>query len=165
MTTADETKRELTLEEHRERHVMLHTALDELLADYFDMGAGLTRDPIRQLMEWSAKQMTEPDVVRPSMFVRLQHFERAGDDEKARVAEAMRADVAGIEAAPLARELARVAAALRLELPEAVAEHACARILAGARMLAVMEVDAALRKAAADAAPAVLLPPEEQGNG
>jgi hypothetical protein len=64
----------LTPEEHRQRHIELHKALDELFADYIghhpeehhflDM-------PFRKLLDWSAQQMVTPTAV-----------ERSGDKPK-----------------------------------------------------------------------------------
>jgi hypothetical protein len=60
----------MTTEEHRQRHIELHQALDELLADYIrhhplnlrdghDMRSFLSR-PIGELLEWSASQTSAP---------------------------------------------------------------------------------------------------------
>ncbi len=52
-------------EVHRQRHVDLHEALDELIADYIVCtGQSLTRSSILDLMNWSSSQTvlaTEPD--------------------------------------------------------------------------------------------------------
>lgn len=53
----------MTQAEHKQRHVELHQALDELLADYIQHGNGRPREPIFALLSWSASQagMPEPD--------------------------------------------------------------------------------------------------------
>lgn len=65
--TQSETKRDTsTPEGHRQRHVELHKAMDELLADYMrnhrDQQSFLDM-PFRQLMEWSHRQTIQPDEV------------------------------------------------------------------------------------------------------
>ena len=52
----------MTKEDHIKRHLELHKALDELLADFIDH----TKEPplgrpIKDLMEWSHKQTTDPE--------------------------------------------------------------------------------------------------------
>ena len=58
----------LTAEEHKQRHVELHRALDELFADYFSHGHDFDKDgpkltqiPIITLIKWSNKQAQGPD--------------------------------------------------------------------------------------------------------
>lgn len=52
----------LTEAEHRERHLQLQRALDELIADFIDktgkMPSGAT---VMELMEWSYQQTLKPD--------------------------------------------------------------------------------------------------------
>jgi len=49
-------------EEHKQRHIDLHAALDELLADFVEHNKGtVLRRPIIDLMEWSHRQCEEPD--------------------------------------------------------------------------------------------------------
>jgi hypothetical protein len=60
---------ELTEEEHRQRHVELHKALDELIADFLAHTRGTklpSTTPIRELMEWSHKQTVKPRDLRSS---------------------------------------------------------------------------------------------------
>jgi hypothetical protein len=60
MTTADAP---LTPEEHRERHVALHRALDELFADFIRHHPA-QRDylqmPLDALLQWSFEQTLKP---------------------------------------------------------------------------------------------------------
>jgi hypothetical protein len=52
---------ELTLKEHKERHLKLHQALDELLADFIDhTGKYLSNTSIMELLEWSHTQWQNP---------------------------------------------------------------------------------------------------------
>jgi hypothetical protein len=57
----------MTREEHAARHVELHRALDELLADFVDHHLskvpykGLDDTNLLELMEWSHRQTTDPD--------------------------------------------------------------------------------------------------------
>lgn len=60
----------MTKEEHRQRHQELHSALDELIADWINHGGGAQPDehgrivsgkPIEELLRWSHRQTTEPD--------------------------------------------------------------------------------------------------------
>lgn len=47
--------------EHRERHKMLHHALDELVADYISQTTGLpSQTTVMQLIEWSFEQTMQP---------------------------------------------------------------------------------------------------------
>jgi hypothetical protein len=52
----------MTTEEHRARHVELHKAFDELLADYLTHHPGSlpSNTTIEGLAQWSCEQMTEP---------------------------------------------------------------------------------------------------------
>lgn len=52
--------------DHRERHVMLHRYLDELLADYLthNRTALPSHTPISDLMTWSHQQTIEPTEAR-----------------------------------------------------------------------------------------------------
>ena len=52
----------MTKEKHIERHRMLHDRLDELVADLITHTKGLpSRATVLELMEWSAKQVENPD--------------------------------------------------------------------------------------------------------
>lgn len=55
----------MTHDEHRKRHKLLHSMLDELLADFIrhnepDPEHGYIDRPISELMEWSHQQTIEP---------------------------------------------------------------------------------------------------------
>jgi len=57
--------KELTAEEHKARHVELHRAFDELLADYITHARGSVLDhPIRDLVKWSYEQTINPTPVQ-----------------------------------------------------------------------------------------------------
>jgi hypothetical protein len=59
----------MTPEEHRQRHITLHRALDELFADYIGhhpQQSGFLDTPIRALIEWSHAQTIEPADLRGS---------------------------------------------------------------------------------------------------
>ena len=47
--------------DHKQRHVELHRALDELFADFITHGGGRTTNTILDLIEWSCKQTISPD--------------------------------------------------------------------------------------------------------
>jgi hypothetical protein len=52
-----------TKEDHKKRHVELHRALDELLADYIRHNPDkdtYTQSPLIDLIEWSYKQTQDP---------------------------------------------------------------------------------------------------------
>jgi hypothetical protein len=54
----------MTKDEHRQRHIELHKALDELFADFMSHHPEETKftdKPIIELIEWSHRQTTEPD--------------------------------------------------------------------------------------------------------
>lgn len=52
----------MTKEEHRERHIKLHKALDELMADFAShTRRGFTDTSVMELMQWSYKQTQDPD--------------------------------------------------------------------------------------------------------
>ena len=53
----------MTREEHKARHVELHRAFDELLADYLlhNRGALPSTTTCMELAEWSNRQQTKPD--------------------------------------------------------------------------------------------------------
>lgn len=54
--------KKISREDHIKRHGELHRALDELMADYITHTKGLpVETTVMQLMEWSHKQMTEPE--------------------------------------------------------------------------------------------------------
>jgi hypothetical protein len=58
-------EREMTEEEHRQRHVQLHRAMDELFADYIDCHPeqqGYLEMPVRRLLEWSHLQTVRADM-------------------------------------------------------------------------------------------------------
>jgi hypothetical protein len=54
----------MTREEHRQRHVELHAALDELMADWARHnahgGKRFSNTTIKELMNWSYEQTKEP---------------------------------------------------------------------------------------------------------
>jgi hypothetical protein len=52
----------MTLEEHRQRHQLLHHALDELAADWahHHWGELYSKHSIMELMEWSFQQTRNP---------------------------------------------------------------------------------------------------------
>ncbi len=53
-------------QKHKQRHVELHQAFDELLADYIRATQDLpSKTPILHLLEWSYKQTQEPDHQEP----------------------------------------------------------------------------------------------------
>ncbi len=56
----------MTREEHIARHVELHKAFDELLADYIECTGDMDVSGLKlmTLMEWSAKQLNDPDEPR-----------------------------------------------------------------------------------------------------
>lgn len=58
----------MTPEEHKQRHVDLHQALDELLADYIQHGNGRPREPIFALLSWSASQAAMPAPDHPTHY-------------------------------------------------------------------------------------------------
>jgi hypothetical protein len=53
----------LTYDAHRQRHVALHQALDELLADFIRATPGppWLQRPIEDLLRWSYRQTQAPD--------------------------------------------------------------------------------------------------------
>lgn len=57
-----DTPRDLTAEEHQQRHVALHQAVDELLADYIthNPGQSILTIPLLELLAWSAQQTRHP---------------------------------------------------------------------------------------------------------
>jgi hypothetical protein len=57
----------MTHDEHRQRHIELHRALDELFADFINHHPGETQfldKPLRELIEWSHAQTVEPDELK-----------------------------------------------------------------------------------------------------
>ena len=55
----------MTPEEHKQRHIELHTALDELIADFITHTNKLpSKSSIMELMEWSHQQTLEPTVLQ-----------------------------------------------------------------------------------------------------
>ena len=52
---------DMTLGEHKIRHIELHKALDELFADFIRHGNGRTGNTIMDLIMWSFKQTENPD--------------------------------------------------------------------------------------------------------
>lgn len=54
--------KQLTKEEHRARHIFLHQALDELVADYINHHkySLLTKTTMIDFMKWSGEQTREP---------------------------------------------------------------------------------------------------------
>ncbi len=54
--------KKISKEEHIQRHVELHKALDELIADYITHKEGLPAETtVMQLIEWSHKQTKDPE--------------------------------------------------------------------------------------------------------
>jgi hypothetical protein len=57
--------RQLTEEEHRQRHIELHNSLDELFADFIThqpiTEGGFLQRPIIDLIEWSHSQTINPE--------------------------------------------------------------------------------------------------------
>lgn len=52
---------ELSHEEHRNRHILLHYHLDELIADFINHTKKLpSKTTLRELMEWSHQQTISP---------------------------------------------------------------------------------------------------------
>lgn len=52
----------VTEDEHKQRHIELHRALDELLADFIlATKEPPLNQPIRNLLEWAYQQTIEPD--------------------------------------------------------------------------------------------------------
>jgi len=47
--------------EHKQKHIELHEALDELLADFFTNTNGGTSTQILELAMWSSRQTKNPD--------------------------------------------------------------------------------------------------------
>lgn len=55
------TKALMTVEEHRERHVLLHRMLDELVADFIGQsGKRPSETTVLELIFWSSEQMVNP---------------------------------------------------------------------------------------------------------
>jgi hypothetical protein len=53
--------KELTPEQHKQRHIELHKALDELLADFIQItGKMPSQLSLKELMEWSHEQTLNP---------------------------------------------------------------------------------------------------------
>lgn len=50
----------MTHEEHRQRHIALHEALDELVADWFSQTSAVTGTPVWDLVLWSKQQTVNP---------------------------------------------------------------------------------------------------------
>ena len=53
----------MTRDEHRQRHELLHTHLDELLADYIGHhpdDLGILKTPFGEFLDWSAAQARNP---------------------------------------------------------------------------------------------------------
>lgn len=51
----------MTRDEHTKRHVELHKAFDELVADYIAHGNGLpSKTTITELIKWSFQQTIDP---------------------------------------------------------------------------------------------------------
>lgn len=58
----------MTHEEHRQRHIELHEALDELIADFLAQTSYLPSDTsLMELMKWSCEQTINPT---PNLFAR-----------------------------------------------------------------------------------------------
>ena len=56
-----ETMKRLTKEEHRKRHIELHKAFDELLADFITQTENLpSKTSVFELVHWSHQQTIEP---------------------------------------------------------------------------------------------------------
>ena len=57
---------EITLEQHKERHVFLHNCLDELLADFITHTEHRPSETtILKLLEWSHQQTISPTEEKP----------------------------------------------------------------------------------------------------
>lgn len=59
----------MTEDEHRNRHIDLHKALDELIADWAahqpkDSSKMYSNTTIAELMEWSYRQTSEPESLK-----------------------------------------------------------------------------------------------------
>lgn len=51
----------LSVEEHRDRHVLLHQYFDELVSDFIRHTGKLpSRSSVLELMQWSAQQQVSP---------------------------------------------------------------------------------------------------------
>jgi len=53
----------MTREEHIQRHIELHKALDELLADWIRHTNGSLYDPLDGFLKWSFEQTKDPTEV------------------------------------------------------------------------------------------------------
>jgi len=52
----------MTKEEHKDRHILLHQHLDELVADWISKTEGYpSKSSITDLIQWSYKQTLNPD--------------------------------------------------------------------------------------------------------
>jgi hypothetical protein len=63
MSKEPENVKQMTHEEHRERHKILHRHLDELFADYIEHHHGereFTQMPLIKLIQWSYEQTFNP---------------------------------------------------------------------------------------------------------
>lgn len=57
----------MTPEEHKERHILLHKMLDELLADYIGHNTeqkSFLKMPLEDLLDWSHQQTIEPTEIK-----------------------------------------------------------------------------------------------------
>jgi hypothetical protein len=55
-------------EAHRQRHIELHRALDELLADFIThTGQRPSQTTLLQFLEWSHKQTVDPEPIRAAI--------------------------------------------------------------------------------------------------
>jgi hypothetical protein len=70
MSTETGARQEMTEDEHRERHKLLHRMLDELLADFLGQTDRLlSNTSLQELMVWSHQQTIEPGDLRDRRHV------------------------------------------------------------------------------------------------
>lgn len=59
-------EKEMTEKEHKARHVYLHRALDELIADFIYHTQGLpSKTTLMEFMRWASEQKDNPTPVHP----------------------------------------------------------------------------------------------------
>ena len=71
----------MTYEEHKSRHRVLHSALDEIVADYlaWNRDHSLTNTNLMELMDWSRRQTQYPMQDRPDTVHTLAVCAHCGD--------------------------------------------------------------------------------------